>query len=170
VIVLGIDPGPVQSGFAWFRDGVVSEAGVLLNGGLLCLVESEPQDSGAVLAIETMQASYSATIGASVIDTLRWVGRYQQAWHSPESVILITRQAVKAALCNGNVRANDAGVRAALIDKIGPPGTKGDPGPTYGVTSHAWAALAVAWATECGPNVELSGGPGTPGPSARTQG
>jgi hypothetical protein len=150
VIVLGIDPGPVQSGFAWFRDGVVSEAGVLLNGGLLCLVESEPQDSGAVLAIETMQASYGATVGASVIDTLRWVGRFQQAWHSPEEVLLITRQAVKATLCNGNTRANDAGVRQALIDKLGPPGRKAAPGPTYGVSSHGWAALAVAYVAHGG--------------------
>lgn len=150
MIVLGIDPGPVHSGFAWFRDGKVAEAGVLLNGGLLCLVESEPRDSGAVLAIETMQASYGATVGASVIDTLRWVGRFQQAWHTPESVLLLTRQAVKAKLCNGNTKASDAGVRQALIDKIGPPGRKRDPGPTYGVTSHGWAALAVAWVASQG--------------------
>ena len=36
----------------------------------------------------------------------------------------------------------DAG--AALLDKIGPQGTKKKPGPTYGFKSHVWPALAVA--------------------------
>jgi hypothetical protein len=39
-------------------------------------------------------------------------------------------------------------VRQALIDRLGPQGTKKNPGPTYGMRSHLWAALAVgvyAW-------------------------
>jgi hypothetical protein len=35
-------------------------------------------------------------------------------------------------------------VRQALIDRLGPQGTKKNPGPTYGMRSHLWAALAVA--------------------------
>jgi hypothetical protein len=42
------------------------------------------------------------------------------------------------------MRAKDANIRQALIDKIGPQGTKAQPGPTYGIKSHSWAALAVA--------------------------
>lgn len=142
-MILAIDPGPVQSGFVWLRDGKVAECGIVVNGAMLAIVEAEPADSGAVLAIETMQANYAATVGASVIDTLRWVGRFQQAWHSPEAVKLLSRQAIKSYVC-GNVKAKDSGVRQALIDRLGPPGTKKQPGATYGVTSHAWAALAVA--------------------------
>jgi hypothetical protein len=41
-------------------------------------------------------------------------------------------------------RAKDQNIRQALIDRLGPPGTKKNPGPTYGVTSHMWSALAVA--------------------------
>ena len=37
-----------------------------------------------------------------------------------------------------------ANIRQALLDLIGPQGTKKAPGPTYGVRSHEWAALAVA--------------------------
>jgi hypothetical protein len=35
-------------------------------------------------------------------------------------------------------------VRQALIDRLGLQGTKKAPGPTYGIKSHEWAALAVA--------------------------
>lgn len=143
MLIFAIDPGPVQSGWVlYYSDGRIAEAGIESNEELVSMLRffMAPE----VFAIETMQASYAATVGASVIDTLRWVGRFQQAWHSPDEVRLITRQAVKAHVCNGNTRATDAGVRQALIDKLGPPGTKKAPGPTYGVTSHAWAALAVA--------------------------
>jgi hypothetical protein len=56
---------------------------------------------------------------------------------------LVFRKDVKMHLCN-SMRAKDANIRTALIDKLGAPGTKKMQGPTYGVTSHAWAALAVA--------------------------
>lgn len=103
------------------------------------------------VAIEIMQATYSPTVGRDVIQTMMWAGRFWQAWDDTMAgkVHLISRQEVKAAVCNGNAKASDSGVRQALIDRIGPPGTKKAPGPTYGVTSHAWAALAVAVAA-CG--------------------
>jgi hypothetical protein len=56
------------------------------------------------------------------------------------------------ASCGGNQRAKDPNIRQALLD-IFPGtgggatpqiGTKAKPGPLYGVTSHAWSALAVA--------------------------
>jgi hypothetical protein len=58
-------------------------------------------------------------------------------------VELIFRKDIKLFLC-GTMRAKDANIRQALIDKIGPQGTKKTPGPTYGIKSHTWAALAVA--------------------------
>lgn len=144
-MILAIDPGPVRSGVVSYADGrVVFAEPDMLNGALLAHLQHGDHPPGQRLAIETMQANYAATVGASVIDTLRWVGRFQQAWRDPEGVLLLSRQTIKARVCNGNVKANDAGVRAALIDRLGPPGTKKAPGPTYGVTSHAWAALAVA--------------------------
>jgi hypothetical protein len=74
-----------------------------------------------------------------------------QAWRNPKAVRLIYRRDVKLRLC-GTVKAKDANVRQALIDmfpktgggKIPQIGTKAQPGPLYGVASHAWAAVAVA--------------------------
>jgi hypothetical protein len=138
--ILAIDPGTTESGLVLFEDGKIIDAGVHDNYDVLRWVKA----GGAVmLAIETMQANYAATVGASVIDTLIWVGRFKQAWREPDEALLISRQRVKDRLC-GNVKAKDSGVRQALIDRLGPPGTKKAPGPTYGVTSHAWQALAVA--------------------------
>jgi hypothetical protein len=42
------------------------------------------------------------------------------------------------------MRAKDANIRQALIDRFGAVGTKKMPGPLFGVSSHYWAALAVA--------------------------
>lgn len=142
--ILAIDPGQSQSGFVVYEGGIgaVLEGGVLANEALLELVKNGSDCRR--LAIETMQANYAATVGASVIDTLIWVGRFKQAWPEPDEVALVSRQRVKDLLC-GNVKAKDSGVRQALIDKLGPPGTKKAPGPTHGVTSHAWQALAVAF-------------------------
>jgi hypothetical protein len=59
------------------------------------------------------------------------------------NVTRVFRKDVKLHLCN-SPRAKDANVRQALLDRLGPQGTKKAPGPTYGVKSHEWAALAVA--------------------------
>jgi hypothetical protein len=58
-------------------------------------------------------------------------------------VTRVFRKDIKLHLCN-SPRAKDANVRQALIDRIGPQGTKKNQGPTYGIKSHQWAALAVA--------------------------
>lgn len=140
--ILGIDPGSTRSGVVSFVEGRVEWACAdMLNEAVL----EEIAKSGPLrrIACETMQASYAATIGASVIDTLIWIGEFRHA-RRPLPLILLSRQQVKGAVCNGNTRATDAGVRQALIDRLGPPGTKRQPGPTHGVATHAWAALAVA--------------------------
>ncbi len=79
------------------------------------------------------------------------IGRIEQAAGNVDRVF---RREVKLALCN-SMQAKDANVRRALLDmypatgggKTPQVGTKGKPGPLYGVKSHAWAALGVgvAW-------------------------
>lgn len=98
--------------------------------------------SAHVLAIENI-AGMGMTVGQTTFDTVRWIGRFQQAWHDPEAVRLIFRREVKTCIC-GNQQAKDGNIRQALIDRLGEPGKKAKPGPTYGVSSHAWSALAVA--------------------------
>jgi hypothetical protein len=63
---------------------------------------------------------------------------------------MVYRNAVKLHIC-GTPRAKDPNIRQALIDKYGAPGTKKNPGPTYGVSSHLWSALAIADYAICNP-------------------
>jgi hypothetical protein len=82
-------------------------------------------------------------IDNNCVQTIRWEGRFQQAWGCPDEVMLIARQQVKKFLgLPGS--ANDKAVNAALRLRLGEKGTKKQPGPTFGVSTHAWAALAVA--------------------------
>lgn len=141
--ILAIDPGPKQSGWVRYEDGAVSAGGVDKNDDLLLWMQlNDPDMHAETLAIE-MIASYGMAVGKDVFETCVWIGRFQQAWHQPESVRLVYRKDVKMHLC-GTPKAKDANIRQALIDLVGPPGTKKNPGPTYGVKTHAWPALAVA--------------------------
>lgn len=145
--ILALDPGPLlTTGVLYSR----SQRRVLHiwrdepNAGMLGLVGYE-QDPVGPLCIEWIE-SMGMRVGAEVFDTCRWVGRFQQAYPGP--VHLLRRGTVKLWLC-GSRRAKDADVRQALLDQFGPGrelavGTKGKPGPLYGVSAHAWSALAVA--------------------------
>lgn len=143
-IILGIDPGTFESGWVRYAERKVLAAGVARNEALLAMLHAE--HAPTVLAVEMVQAMGMA-VGREVFETVWWTGRFTQAWHDPERVLRVFRSQVKSYLC-GSSRANDTNIRQALIDAIGPPGTKAKRGPTYGVHSHAWAALAVAVTAE----------------------
>lgn len=136
--ILAVDPGTTQSGYVLF-DGRVLRSGVMPNEDLLRIIADDRSD---VFAIERI-VSYGNVVGDETFQTVHWAGRFQQAWACPNEVRLIRRLDVKKALgLRGS--AKDKDVNAALLAQIGPKGTKASPGPTYGVASHAWAALAVA--------------------------
>lgn len=137
--VLALDPGTTQTGWVFYSGGKVVWSGIDDNPKVLDMVARSPADS---LAIE-MIASYGMPVGREVFETCVWIGRFQQAWRVPGAGRLVYRKDVKIELC-GTSKAKDANIRAALIDRVGPQGTKADPGPTYGVKSHVWAALGVA--------------------------
>lgn len=140
VSVLAIDPGTHESGWVhYLQGGGVLAAGVMDNGPLRDLIRSTDAD---LLAIERI-VSYGTAVGEETFDTCVWIGRFQECWPVPDEVLLVKRFNVKKYVC-GTGKAKDPQVREALINRIGPPGTKKAPGPTYGVTSHAWAALGVA--------------------------
>lgn len=140
MIFFAIDPGTTQSGWALLEGSHVIDSGVHDNADVLRWVQA---GQGAdVLALE-MVASYGMAVGRDVFETVRWIGRFQQAWRAPDAVRLVYRKDVKLHLC-GTMKAKDPNVRQALLDQLGPPGTKKAPGNTYGVKSHAWSALAVA--------------------------
>lgn len=143
-MILAIDPGTTQSGWCYLEsDRRVNSSGVSPNSQILNAISLAGILATAdILAIE-MVASYGMPVGREVFETVRWIGRFQQAWRDPEAVRLVYRRDVKLHLC-GSMKAKDANVWQSLLDKLGPVGTKKAPGPLYGVKSHARSALAVA--------------------------
>jgi hypothetical protein len=141
-VILAIDPGTTESGWVEYEAGRVVVSGVSSNYELVTkLIGHHAQK----LAIE-MIASYGMPVGKEVFETCVWIGRFIAAYGKPLSNMqsfFVYRKDVKLHLC-GTSKAKDGNIRQALIDKLGPQGTKANPGPTYGVKSHAWAALAVA--------------------------
>jgi hypothetical protein len=147
VTILAIDPGTTESGWCLYHDGRVLGAGVKPNDIMLLEIQSTYADE---LAIE-MIAGMGMAVGQTTFETCVWIGRMIQVWRRPNEVRMIYRRDVKLHLC-GNPRAKDANIRQALIDKFPRTGggktpqvgTKKQPGPLFGVSSHAWSALAVA--------------------------
>lgn len=138
-MILAVDPGTFESGWCLFDGAKVLESGTLPNAEMRLKIASS---SAERLAIE-MVASYGMPVGREVFETCVWVGRFVQSWRVPEAVRLVYRRDVKLELC-GSVKAKDANIRQALIDRLGPVGKKKHPGPLYGVKTHAWSALGVA--------------------------
>lgn len=144
MIILGIDPGPnthgiveyfVEAGFARAADSKADWSTVI------AAIDSRP----SVVAIEAIEAMY-AHVGKETVRTIRNIGRLEQ-YAEDEGIecVTLSPQDVKRIVC-GTAAAKDPAVRQALLDKIGPQGRKAEPGPTYGVSGHAWRALAVAYA------------------------
>jgi len=155
MLTLGIDPGTTQSGWVLLGDNTVICSGVNQNDEVLGALENYYME-GADIAIE-MIASYGMPVGREVFETCVWIGRFVQAWPQPQAVRLVYRKDVKLHLC-GTPRAKDPNVRQALIDlypatgggKTPQIGTKSQPGPLFGVSSHAWPALGVAVTARAG--------------------
>lgn len=151
MIILAIDPGSEQSAYVVYDVTRVLRHGICPNETLLRMlawaaggVEVFLAD---VLVIEQVQ-SYGMPVGREVFDTVFWAGRfYQQAYTTGlQNIHQIPRRDVKLHLC-GSVRAKDANIRAALIDRFGGSaaiGKKQSQGPLYGIKSHEFAALALA--------------------------
>lgn len=144
--VFAIDPGSHQSGCVLYTDGRVARCGVTPNRNVIEMLQDDWWDGFPKVAIEWVD-HYGMAVGRDVFETVRWIGRFQQAWVCPHEVMLIPRREVKLELC-GSARAKDGNVRQALLDRLGPKGTKKNPGPTYGVSGHVWSALAVAVVAE----------------------
>jgi len=152
---LCIDPGPKSSGVCEYLpeiNGVRNADSKADNNSLMLDREGLP------VLIE-MIASYGMPVGASVFETCGYIGRLVQHY-GPDNCLLIYRKDVKLTLCN-SLRAKDANVRQALLDrfpaygggKTPQVGTKNDQGPLYGVTSHAWSALALGVAYAENPSI-----------------
>lgn len=137
MIYLGIDPGPVTSTAVAFDGRCVIEVRELPMKDLAdWIVRSTRQQTVACEWVE----SFGMAVGQEVFRTVHAIGLLTAY---VDDLRLIPRRDVKLNLCQ-SPRAKDKNVRQALIDRLGPVGTKKAPGPCYGVSTHAWAALAVA--------------------------
>lgn len=164
--VIAIDPGYRQSArLIYDGTAIVGHAKADNQDTLDWLIEHRSDD--AVLVIEEMQLfSSHGGVGREIFDSVRWSGRFQQAWQ-PHRVDLMLRGKVRAHLrCS---KGGDPAVRQALIERFGPYkedaiGKKASPGPLYGLTADRWSALAIAvvWWDLNGPPPEALGAPQRP--------
>ena len=151
MLILSVDPGPLQSAYLLYDPLatayplVAMESGIVANETLrrqvffykaLCV--------GDVLVIEKIE-SYGMPVGREIFETVFWSGRFVEAWGS--RFYLMPRREVKLHLCHSS-KATDATIRQALLDKFGGKGPavglKKTPGPLYGISKDVWSCLALA--------------------------
>lgn len=136
--VFAIDPGPVESAFVIWNGSNILDKGKVPSARILPLLGIHALECRFVCE---MIACYGMPVGAEVFETCLWIGRYIEKLQG--DLALVKRLECKMHLCH-SARANDSNIRQALIDRLGAPGTKKQPGVTFGVTKDIWAALAVA--------------------------
>jgi len=142
--ILAIDPGTTQSAIIVWDGEKILDAKILLNQDLLEMIYRDCVCSDMV--IEMFQG-FGMSVGATVFETVFWIGRFCEAWKGPFHRIF--RKDVKIHLCN-NMRAKDSNISQALRDRFGEKPTKSRPNPVYGgfkLKRDQWQAfgLAVTW-------------------------
>lgn len=145
-MILAIDPGNVYSGWVLMDEDTYQP----LSFGKDVNEEVIPQIGlPATQVVIEMVASYGMAVGMEVFDTCRWIGRFEQiAEEEHLPVSFVYRKEEKLDIC-GSMRANDATIRQALVDRFayGTPnhgkGTKAEPGFFYGFKADIWQAYAV---------------------------
>lgn len=134
--MIAIDPGPEKSAVAVLHDPRrLFTAFILPNVEVLKYVAESHQP----LAIE-MIMSYGMPVGRETFETCVWIGRFIQAHRAQHR--LLGRKEVVTWIC-ADPRGKDANVRQAIIDRLGPVGTKKNQGPLYGVNKDMWSAIAI---------------------------
>ena len=153
MLIFSIDPGTDLSAFTLYcsAEKKVVQWAKLPNEDLLCAILNHEFHYSAA-SVERV-ACYGMAVGKEVFSTCFWTGKFLLALamksgeyfrgHEP---LLIERREVKIHLCN-SMKAKDGNIRQAVIDLIGPQGSKRQPGPTYGVAGDGWASLALAITT-----------------------
>lgn len=152
MVILAIDPGNTQIGWCIVDSDTLKplEFGKTdnneLSDNLKRLIKLYQVDA----AVIEMVACYGMPVGREVFETCVWIGRFTELIkHLCENdVQYITRKDEKMNICN-SMKANDATIRRALIDRFAKhdlkngKGTKNNPDWFYGFKADIWAAYAV---------------------------
>lgn len=138
-MTIALDPGPVATEVCVFDGERVTSCNEVPNADLIETLQGWLKD-GDQLACESI-VSYGQAVGESTFKTCEIIGVLKYLF---PQMRMIRRVDIKKEL-TGTGASKDPQIRAALLDRVGPAGTKKAPGPTYGVSGHGWAALAVAW-------------------------
>lgn len=174
--IIAIDPGDIESGYVVVaHDGQeiteIIDKGKIKNEDMYDVLyddaiyysKNKNKFMATDLAIE-MIANYGMPVGKTVFDTCVWVGRFAEYTECaaqdklaergewlPDSnyTKFIYRKDEKMNIC-GTMKAKDANIRQALIDRYAPntpnsgKGTAKEPGFFYGFKADIWQAFAVA--------------------------
>lgn len=158
MIYWGIDPGPEMCGIAGIRNGKPFGFEVptsqLTNSYVPYPVNEFDGEFYAPAKVRVgleMPECMGKEIGRDVLETAVVVGQIMACLDPICRIIRYNRSAIKRYFGVTNKKDNgakppghDSQVRTAMIARWGEPGTAKKPGPTYGITGDAWAALAVA--------------------------
>ena len=145
MIVFGIDPGSKESGIVMLEsekgfDWTIKTKSMQPNQTAKLIIQSGIQGgTDRYIAIEKI-VSYNQKVGASVFDTVKWVGRFMECWENEPNctqVKEIPRREAVGHLCEFGKSGSDKYVREALIKRFGKEVLKG-------FTNHTWSALAIA--------------------------
>lgn len=135
--VIAIDPGRTHSAHVFLDHGKIVERLIMPNQELLARLKSCYADA----YVCEMIASYGMAVGRDIFETVLWIGRFSQACEG-KRFDLVYRAEVKMHLCH-SMRAKDANVRQALLDRFGGKEATRKGGALHGFRKDLWSALAV---------------------------
>lgn len=147
-LVIGVDPGTTKSAYVAWDGASIHEIGTEANPQVAKYLRSTQARTAlrTVVVFESIE-SYGMAVGREIFETIFWTGRMFQIARDtigPKNVYRLPRRAIKKHLCRSN-RVKDKHIRAALLKRFENQHWE------KLITSHQWAALAVAvtwWDTE----------------------
>lgn len=148
--IIALDVGTTKSAYAIMKEDYTLVYTEILENEILLEMIVEWARSYDCLVYEDF-VSYGMPIGKTTMESIKWNGRFIQAYlqargdglNNMDIIKPILRKEVKINLC-GSMKAKDGNVRQALIDRFGVVGTKNNQGYFYGVSKDMWSAVALA--------------------------
>ena len=141
--VLGIDPGQSRSGAVLLNDYKIDKFFLEDNDKFLSRITAGEFSNIDTVGIEII-IPYGI-VGKTIMETAEWIGMFRHAFEASgikrDNILRLSRKSICSYWLNS--RANDAKIRARMIEEFGKPGTKKKQGPTYGITYDVWSGLAV---------------------------